>query len=296
MKLIKKLGLMPPNVLTPVKLAEYFQEKEYAFTSNKLAGLKAVGCSKAWLGYSKVGKGTKNIAIVGKGITFDSGGISIKPSRDMHHMKMDMLGAATVLALAKELDKLDATFHLYGCCAENTFHHDQMRPGDVLTFVNGTTVEIINTDAEGRLVLADGILAAKEHNPDLIITIATLTGAARAALGDATAVFGNCQDAVDKLLSVAAECGEAAWQLPIWEQHRKDIAGQKGVSDIKNQGTIAGASTAAAFLEHFIVTDYEHFVADNKWIHLDIAGSAYSKDGVPTGAMYKTLKKFFSVL
>ena len=287
--LIKKLGLMPPNVLTPIKLAEYFQQQTFA-SSTELAGLKAVGCSKAWLGHSEVGKGTSgmNIAIVGKGITFDSGGISLKPGKDMHHMKMDMLGAATVLALSKELDKLNATFHLYGCCAENTFHHDQMRPGDVITYANGVTVEIINTDAEGRLVLADGILAAKKHNPDLIITIATLTGAARAALGDATAVFGNCQDDVDKLLSVAAECNEAAWQLPIWEQHRKNIAGQKGVSDIKNLGTIAGASTAAAFLEHF--------VGDTKWIHLDIAGSAYSKDGVPTGAMYKTLLKYSAIL
>jgi len=141
-QLIKKLGLMPPNELTPIKLSEHFQHREFAWTSKeKLAGLYAVGRSTGWLGYSKVGKGTNgaNIAIVGKGITFDSGGISIKPSRDMHGMKMDMLGAATVLALAKSLDKLDGTFHLFGCCAENTFHHDQMRPGDVVTYTKGIT-------------------------------------------------------------------------------------------------------------------------------------------------------------
>ncbi len=279
---------MPPNELTPMKLAEMFQKQTFAWTDKeKLAGLHAVGRSKAWLGYSKVGKGINgmNIAIVGKGITFDSGGISIKPSRDMHHMKMDMLGAATVLALVKPLSKLDATFHLYGCCAENTFHHDCMRPGDVIKYPNGTTVEIIDTDAEGRLVLADGILAAKEHKPDLIITIATLTGAARAALGNATALFGNNLDVINNIILAATSSDEDIWELPIWEQHREDIKGQKGVSDIKNLGTIAGASTAAAFLEHF--------VGDTPWIHLDIAGSAYTKAGVPTGAMYKTLKTFF---
>ena len=274
---------MPPNELTPIKLAEHFQEKEFALTSPRLVGLKTVGGSKAWLGYSKVGKSTSelNIVIVGKGITFDSGGISIKPSNKMHEMKMDMLGAATVLALAKPLSKLDGTFHLYGCCAENTFHHDSMRPGDVITYPDGTSVEIINTDAEGRLVLADGILEAKKHSPNLIITIATLTGAARAALGEGTALFSNRDDLAKRFIDYSKE---DIWRLPIWEQHRKNIKGQKGVSDLKNLGTIAGASTAAAFLEHF--------VGDTPWIHLDIAGSAY-KDGVPTGAMFKTIKNYF---
>ncbi len=284
--LIKELGMMPPNILTPIKLAEYFHHQTYAFVNNgQLAGLSAVGGSKAWLGHSVVGRGESStkIAIVGKGITFDSGGISIKPHHNMHHMKMDMLGAATVLALAKPLSKCSGTLHLYGCCAENTFHQDTMRPGDVLTYANGTKVEIIDTDAEGRLVLADGILAAKKEDPDLIITIATLTGAAKAALGNATAVFGNKQALVKTFTEIAGACEEEVWQLPIWDQHRKNIKGVKGVSDIKNLGTIAGASTAAAFLEHF--------VGDTPWIHLDIAGSAYKND-VPTGVMYKTLKTY----
>lgn len=278
--LIKKLGLMPPNILTPSKLADYFQEKS---NNEKLTGHLAVGGSKAWLGHSKVGKGTLplKIAIVGKGVTFDSGGISIKPSQNMHHMKFDMLGCATVLALKKHLTTLSSTYYLYGCCAENTFHgNDTMRPADVITYPDGTTVEILNTDAEGRLVLADGILAAKEKGVDFIITIATLTGAAKAALGEATAVFSNNSVTAEKFIKVAQECKEDAWQLPIWEQHRKNIKGQKGVSDLKNCGNIAGASTAAAFLEHF--------VGDTSWLHLDIAGSAYKND-VPTGAMYKTL-------
>ncbi len=284
--LIKELGLMPPNELTPIRLAQYFQEQKYAYVSgNELAGLKAVGGSKAWLGHSKVGIGASptKIALVGKGITFDSGGISIKPHHNMHHMKFDMLGCATVLALEKTLAHCAGIFHLYGCCAENSFHQETMRPSDVLIYDNGTKVEVIDTDAEGRLVLADGILAAKKESPDLIITIATLTGAARAALGNATAVFGNDQEVVNTFLDVARECGEEAWQLPIWEQHRKNIKGQKGVSDIKNLGTLAGASTAAAFLEHFI--------GDTRWLHLDIAGSAY-KNEKPTGAMYSTLKKY----
>lgn len=285
--MIKELGLMPPNILTPAKLAQYFQDQKYAFVSgDELAGLKAVGGSKAWLGHSVVGQGTSSIkiALVGKGITFDSGGISIKPHHNMHHMKFDMLGCATVLALEKFLSQQAGTFHLYGCCAENTFHHETMRPSDVITYDDGTKVEVIDTDAEGRLVLADGILAAKKENPDLIITIATLTGAARAALGNGTAVFGNNQSLVKTFREIADACGEDAWQLPIWEQHRKNIKGQKGVSDIKNLGTLAGASTAAAFLEHFVG-------ADTKWLHLDIAGSAYKND-LPTGAMYKTLKTY----
>lgn len=281
---------MPPNVLTPVKLAQYFQEQKFAFVSgNELAGLKAVGGSKAWLGHTKVGReeSTTKVAIVGKGITFDSGGISIKPAHNMHHMKFDMLGCATVLALEKHVSALAGTYHMYGCCAENTFSHETMRPSDVLVYDDGTKVEIINTDAEGRLVLADGILAAKKEGVDLIITIATLTGAAKAALGNATALFGNCPKLVDTFLTSATECDEQVWQLPIWEQHRKNIKGQKGVADLKNCGNIAGASTAAAFLEHF--------VGDTKWLHLDIAGSAYKND-VPTGAMYKTLKKFLEEL
>lgn len=289
--LIKELGLMPPNELTPFKLAQYFQEQKFAFVHEKeLAGLKAVGGIKAWMGYSRVGQGTSsvNIAIVGKGITFDSGGISIKPHHNMHHMKFDMLGCATTLALEKHVSALAGTYHLYGCCAENSFHQDTMRPSDVITYDDGTKVEVIDTDAEGRLVLADGILAAKKESPELIITIATLTGAARAALGNATAIFGNNRKLVEKFWNTADECGEDAWALPIWDQHRKNIKGQKGVADIKNLGTIAGASTAAAFLEHFVG-------AGTKWLHLDIAGSAYKND-VPTGAMYKTLKKFLEEL
>lgn len=295
-ELIKELGLRPPNDLTPIKLAALFKNQKYAAVNPELIGLKTVGGLKAWLGTDHVGreKTKRRIAIVGKGITFDSGGISIKPSHNMGDMKFDMLGAATVLALRDTLKGFTGRADLFGVCAENTFHQDSARPGDVITYPCGTRVEIENTDAEGRLVLADGILEAKKNNPELIITIATLTGAAKAALGPATAVFSNNDTLVEGFLKVAGECQELAWRLPIWNIHRRDIecpvsADSKGnvvpnpVADIRNQGTMAGASTAAAFLERF--------VGDTPWIHLDIAGSAY-KNRKPTGAMLKSLTKF----
>lgn len=286
MKLIKKLGLMPPNILTPIKLANYFQDKIYAWVSPYLIGLKAVGGQTAWMGRTSYGLKKKNMTIflIGKGITFDAGGISIKPANNMHLMKFDMLGAATVLAVGEALKRYKGTLEILGCCAENSFRHDCTRPGDVLTYPDKTTVEIINTDAEGRLVLADGILEAKNFNPDLIITVATLTGAAKYCLGEATAIFSNRDSLAKTFVDTSTSCGELAWHLPIWDIHRKAIKGQKGVSDIRNCSDVAPASTAAAFLEHFVGPDIP-------WLHLDIAGSAY-KNEVPTGAMYKSLIKF----
>ena len=284
-KLIKELGLRPPNDLTPIKLAELFRDRRFAQVFPDLVGLRTVGGLKAWLGIDSTGtkKTDRKVAIVGKGITFDSGGISIKPSHNMGDMKFDMLGAATVLGLRSTLKSFEGRVDLFGVCAENTFHQDSMRPGDVITYPNGIRVEIENTDAEGRLVLADGIIEAKKNDPELIITIATLTGAARAALGPATAIFSNDDTLVEGFLKVAGECSELAWRLPIWDIHRKDIEALPEVADIRNQGTMAGGSTAAAFLERF--------VGDTPWIHLDIAGSAY-KDRMPTGAMLKSVTKY----
>jgi len=283
LKLITELGLMAPNILTPVALAERFDSKVYSFISPEHVGLRTIGGSKAWMGFSSTGQdfeGGFKVAIVGKGITFDSGGISIKPAGGMKNMKFDMLGAATVLALKETLKDFSGSVKIFGCCAENTFHHDSVRPGDVITYPNGTRVEIDNTDAEGRVVLADGILEAKKGNPDIIITIATLTGAAASALGSGTALFSNddllAQDALDS----AEEEGELLWRLPIWDIHRKAIKVKHKVADIANCAPGAGASNAAAFLEHFI--------GKTPFLHFDIAGSAY-KDGKPTGAMLRTI-------
>ncbi len=282
--LIKKLGLMPPNVLTPYELASCF---DISISAEPLAhaGLYAVGAGEGYLGITCTGapKGPLRIAVVGKGITFDSGGVSIKPATNMSDMKFDMLGCATALALVEPLKDCKHSVILYGCIAENMFSGNIMHPGDVITYRDGTKVEIDNTDAEGRLVLADGILEAKRTGADLIITIATLTGAARVALGEATAVFSNSREKQNDFLISAALGKEEAWPLPIFPHHRKAIKGPRGVADIKNCSNVAGASTAAAFLEHF--------VGDTPWIHLDIAGSAYKK-GMPTGAMLETLVDF----
>ncbi len=285
---IKKLGLMPPNKCTPSHLASYFEQVECSNWSDH-PGIDAVGAGYGFLGMSYIDGNKLDdsvISVVGKGITFDSGGISIKPSKNMGDMKFDMLGCATALALKKTLVDHSINVNLYGCIAENVLRGNIMRPGDVIKYPNGTKVEIDNTDAEGRLVLADGILKAKkDKNTKLIITIATLTGSARAALGEATALFSNNRRLTKDFLKCAAECNEEVWQLPIFPHHREAIKVNKKVADIKNCADIAGASTAAAFLEHF--------VEDTPWIHLDIAGSAY-KDKMPTGAMLATLTKFIS--
>lgn len=286
--LIKKLGLMPPNILTPSKLADYF---DLSIDAHPLAyaGIHAVGAGEGYLGFTQTGTrgGTLKIAVVGKGITFDSGGVSIKPSNNMSDMKFDMLGCATVLALKDLLKDSKHDIALYGCIAENMFQGNIMRPGDVITYRDGTKVEIDNTDAEGRLVLADGILEAKRGGTHLIITIATLTGAAKAALGEATAIFGNDPARIADILQSLARTQELGWPMPIYDHHRKAIKGPKGVADIKNCANVAGASTAAAFLEHF--------VGDTPWLHFDIAGSAY-KNHKPTGAMLETLVDFITNL
>lgn len=288
-ELIKKLGLMPPNELGPLELASYFPTILDARASPSLVGLKAVGApGKSYLGVKTSVFGPSPVVLVGKGITFDSGGISIKPGNGMKDMKFDMLGAATVLACVNAY-KGETPLTAIAPCAENTFHANTYRPGDVLTFYNGIKVEVDNTDAEGRLVLADGIIEAKGHNPSLIITVATLTGAAKAAVGEATALFSNDERMTKKFMKCAEECKERVWRLPLWEEHREALKVKwdeefKGVF-ISNCVKGPGASTAAAFLEAF--------VGDTPWIHLDIAGSAY-KDGVPTGAMFKTLLKFIS--
>lgn len=308
LKLIRRLGITPSNELTPHRLAEHFDLKHVPFMhKSRYEGLWAVGRGESALGVTKIKAlhldNALNISLIGKGITFDSGGISIKPGRDMHLMKFDMLGAATVLAVANYFKQTDnalkyINLDIYGTCASNVFAGAgrQMLPGDVLTYHtdyeddNKTVkVEVINTDAEGRLVLADGIIAAKNqpNKPDLIVTVATLTGGAKAALGPGTAIFGSPH--YISQVKVAAESeGELIWPLPVWDCHRQDIkCPVKGLADIRNMGTMASASTAAAFLEHF--------TGDTEWVHLDIAGSAY-KDEVPTGVMFKTLVRMIKDL
>jgi leucyl aminopeptidase len=218
------------------------------------------------------------VCVVGKGITFDSGGISIKPGAGMHEMKHDMSGAAAVVGLLRAAALLELPIHLVGllAAAENMPGGDAYRPGDVLTSMSGQTIEIQNTDAEGRLVLCDAIHYAKtEFEPDAIIDLATLTGACVVALGSyATGLFGNHDGLSDAIEKAGRTVGERMWPLPCGDEHREAMRSQ--IADLKNVSGSrdAGASTAAAFLSTF--------VGDTPWAHLDIAGTAYTSKSGPT--------------
>ncbi len=212
-----------------------------------------------------------HLALVGKGIMYDSGGISLKPSDPMHLlMKMDMGGAAAVLGAFTALRDLGVETTVTGflMCTDNMPSGTATKLGDVLTARNGTTVEVKNTDAEGRLVMMDALALAAEEKPDAIVDIATLTGAVLMALGQATAgVIGNNQDVVDQLLDAAVAVDEPAWQLPLEKKYRKQL--DSDIADLGNiGGRFAGATTAALFLNEF--------VDGLPWAHLDIAGTMQS--------------------
>ena len=210
---------------------------------------------------------TGHLVLVGKGVMYDSGGISLKPSDGMHaKMKMDMSGAAAVLGTMSTLKALKVKAQVTGylMCTDNLPSGSAFKLGDVLTFRNGKTAEILNTDAEGRLVLADGLSLAVEDGADAIVDIATLTGAAMAALGPKiAAVLGNDQPFVDRVKAASERADESLWQLPLAKEYRKLLDSQ--VADMKNVGgPYGGAITAALFLNEFVGT--------TPWAHLDIAG------------------------
>ncbi|WP_264190514.1 aminopeptidase PepB [Microbulbifer variabilis] len=211
-----------------------------------------------------------DICLVGKGITFDSGGYSIKPSNNMATMKSDMGGAAMVtgglaLAIARGLEK---RVKLYLCCAENLVSGHAFKLGDIIKYKNGVTVEVLNTDAEGRLVLADGLLAAGEDNPRCLLDAATLTGAAKMAVGrDFNSVFSFEDKMAQKVLNAAAQESERAWRLPLETFHLEQIPSNfADISNIGLEGT-PGASTAAAFLAYFVPEE------GRNWVHMDLSGS-----------------------
>lgn len=211
------------------------------------------------------------IGLVGKGITFDTGGLSIKTA-NMQYMKSDMGGAAAVLGTMEVAAKLQLPLHLIGIIpsTENSVDATAIKPSDVINSYSGKTIEVDNTDAEGRLILADGLTYLKRNfNPDVMIDLATLTGNCVMALGyKAAGLFCNNQNLADKLLQAAGATGERLWQLPIWDAYKKET--QSDVADIKNHSgsPLAGAIVAAKFLEAFI----ENHTA---WAHLDIAGTAF---------------------
>ncbi|MFK3676560.1 leucyl aminopeptidase family protein [Microbacterium sp. NPDC090218] len=218
--------------------------------------------------YTPDGGGAGHLGLVGKGIMYDSGGISLKPSDPMHLlMKMDMGGAAAVLGAFVGLRDAGVASKVSGwlMCTDNMPSGTAYKLGDVLTARGGTTIEVKNTDAEGRLVMSDALVLANEDGVDAIIDIATLTGAALVSLGFATApVFGNDQQTVDLVRAASAAVDEPVWQLPLEQKYRKQL--DSDIADIANLGgPFAGATTAALFLEHF--------VGETPWAHLDIAGT-----------------------
>jgi leucyl aminopeptidase len=211
----------------------------------------------------------RHVALVGKGITFDSGGINLK-NDGLDWMKMDMAGGAAVLGAMLAVGRLKPKVNVTAliCSAENMPGGKALHPGDVITMKGGKTVEIGNTDAEGRLVMADGIVHARDLKADVVIDIATLTGACMIALGDkAFGVMGNDQPEVDAILNAAQDSGERAWQLPLYDDYRRKI--DSDIADIRNIGDrYGGAITAGLFLKEF--------AGDTPWLHLDIAGPARS--------------------
>ncbi|OGN97581.1 MAG: leucyl aminopeptidase [Chloroflexi bacterium RBG_13_51_18] len=208
-----------------------------------------------------------DLALVGKGITFDSGGISIKPSENMADMKGDMAGGAAALATLSALAQLKPAINVtaFVPATENLPSGTAMKPGDIISAMNGKTIEVLNTDAEGRLILADALSYAAKLGAKAIVDVATLTGACQIALGKiCSGAFTNNQSLLDKAITAAKDAGEPAWQLPMFEEYREFI--KSDVADIKNTGNrYGGAITAAKFLEEF--------VDKTPWVHLDIAGT-----------------------
>ena len=223
------------------------------------------------LRYAPTGRPKKKIALIGKGLTFDSGGLSLKPAKSMQTMKIDMSGAAAVLGTMYAVSQIKPRVQVTGYVpsSENMPSGTAQKPGDVIRYRNGKTVEVLNTDAEGRLILADALIAAREDKPDVIIDLATLTGACMVALGSQVAgLFSNDEKLTDDLMASGRKAGERLWPMPLVEEYKTDI--KSNIADIKNiGGGYGGAITAALFLQEF--------VADTPWAHLDIAGPAFSE-------------------
>jgi len=295
MSLAKNLGNLPANICTPGYLAE---------TALKIAGEHGVGCQileradmealgmhsllsvargshqppKLIVLQHQGGKaGEKPLVLVGKGITFDSGGISLKPGEGMDEMKYDMCGAASVLGVVKAVAQMNLPINLTAIvpATENMPGGSASRPGDIVTSMSGQTIEILNTDAEGRLILCDALTYAERFEPETVIDVATLTGACVVALGHvATGLFANDDKLARELLYAGNEAHDRAWQMPLWEDYQELL--KSPFADMANIGGRWGGSiTAACFLSRF--------AKKFEWAHLDIAGTAW-KSGADKGA------------
>ncbi|WP_309669267.1 leucyl aminopeptidase [Gemmatimonas sp.] len=285
----KRLGMMPGNVCTPETFVEVGREIAARH------GMTLTVLGRAEMEQEKMGsflcvaQGTPEeprlvaleyrggapdqqpVVLIGKGLCFDTGGISIKPAPEMEWMKFDMSGAGGVMGAMDAIGRLKLPVNVVGIIGSTTNMPSgtAVKPGDVVRASNGKTIEIINTDAEGRLVLADLLVFAKRFNPAIAIDAATLTGAIVIGLGaNAVGVFGKDQSAVDEVLAAGAAAGEPGWPLPLWDEYKEQI--KSDVADLKNTGgRAAGSITAALFLQEF--------VDGYPWVHLDVAGTAYSQ-------------------
>lgn len=282
----------PANLKTPQHLARFAensaQKYKYSTTVWTKAQIQAAGMGgllgvnqgspdppvfivMEYKGTSQNGRLPK-VGLVGKGVTFDTGGLSLKPSNNMHYMKSDMGGAAAVLGTLEVAARLELPVHLIGIVpsTDNSVDAHALKPSDVITTYGGKTIEIIDTDAEGRLILADGLgYMVANYKPDILIDLATLTGSSVRTLGYlAAALFSNDDQLAHHLEQAGQHCGERVWRLPLWEEYGDDM--KSDVADIKNLSArpVAGAITAAKFLEFF--TD-----SHPSWAHLDIAGAAF---------------------
>ena len=294
----RDLSNEPGSVHTPAwlaaearRMAREFGLKAAVLTERdlereKLAGILAVGRGSAnpprlivleHNAPKRDGRARPTLAFVGKGVTFDSGGISIKPAASMEEMKHDMSGGAAVIGALRASAALNLPLHVVGIvgAAENKPDGNAYLPGDIITTASGKTIEVLNTDAEGRIVLSEALHYAARYEPQAIIDLATLTGACGIALGSHCAgLMGNDERLIERVRAAGDRAHERAWPLPLWEEHKKQI--QSHIADIKNTGgREAGTITAAAFLSHF--------VGETPWAHLDIAATAWSSENGPTG-------------
>lgn len=310
--LARDLINMPGNYLTPIVLAEKAKEiaakhgmeievlEKEQIEEYGMGGLLGVNQGSAKpprliaIKYKGTEKWENVLGFVGKGLTFDSGGISLKPGAGMDEMKMDMGGAASVLGALEVIGTLRPTVNIVAVIptTENMPDGNALKPGDVITTMSGKTIEILNTDAEGRLVLADGMTYAKKCGANYLIDLATLTGAALVALGTCTtAAITNNEELVEEVLQAAAAAGEWVWRLPNYKPYKEQIKSQ--IADLKNTGgRNAGTITAGLFVGEF--------AEETPWVHLDIAGTAWAEkagDESPaggTGSMVRTLANLAS--
>ncbi len=284
----------PGNVMNAPKLseiAENLAKKKKLFCKVmglheikelKMGGLLAVNQGSVTppafivLEYGNRFKSKGTLCLVGKGVTFDTGGISIKPSKDMEKMKYDMAGAATVIATMGVVADLKPNLHIVALvpAVENNVAENPQRPGDIIRMMNGKTVEVINTDAEGRLILGDALAYAEKYEPKAIIDLATLTGMCAYTFGDkAIGLMGNNLRLLERIKKAGEETGERLWELPLWEDYKDQIKGHH--SDLLNTGgPYGGTITAAMFLKEFVP-------AKTAWAHLDIAGTAWCDSSRP---------------